>query len=958
MDELALLKRKLQREQAARAQAESILEKKSLELYHANEQLQKLNEQLEATVAARTAELDAIARQYRQIVENANDLIYRTDADGIITYVNQVATLKYGFEEHEVIGRSFTQFIHPDHLEEVDIYYNDVVDHQKSESYFEFPIKNKAGEKVWLGQNVQLLVEDGQVKQTVAVARDITDRKLAETRLLKTKSRLRALISNLQAGILVEDENREVVLTNQEFCHQFSIPVPPEQLIGADCAAALEAAKSLFKKPDAFVERIDELLAARKVVVSDELHMTDGTIFERDYIPIYVQEEYYGHLWQYRDVTERKRAAAQLRESEEKYRGIMENMELGLLEVDREQTILRAYHSFCEMTGYTSAELVGQNAVEIFLPDNYEAIMRDQDAERQAGKPGVYELQIRKKDGSLIWVMISGAPIFDPKGNMVGSIGIHYDITDRKLLEKALREAKIVAEEARAAEQLFLARMSHEIRTPLNAIVGMTHLLYDTQPNQEQQEYLSVLKRSADILSGLISDILDFSKIQAGEMQVQATPFDLVGLVQALEKTFRLQLENRPVAIRAEVDPAITTLLLGDELLLNQILINLLGNAVKFTEEGFIALRVKVVAQQEHTLTIHFEVQDTGIGIPEDKLNLIFQSFKQVAGGHRHKYGGTGLGLAITKQLVELLDGDLVATSALGKGTTFSFRLSLTNTHVPIPSVEEENLRPLAPRKEKVSILVAEDNHMNRKYISTLLRKWDYTFDMAHNGREAVENAKLKRFDLILMDISMPEMDGYEATINIRNTANPNQNTPIVALTASALKAMKHKSLQAGMTDFLTKPFQPKQLQRIIHEQVLQKRSPAQEAEPTPTTFSFHPMLDHQQLLAFYEEDLEYAAEMFETFLSYSLQEFKKIDTLISKNTLTEAAKQTHKVKPAFHMVGLTSMAEELDLLEKMMRQFAPLSEIESVYLQIVTATENVVPILEKDLERMKEQLQ
>ncbi|MEN0005406.1 MAG: PAS domain S-box protein, partial [Bacteroidota bacterium] len=451
MEEIELLGRKLEREQAARAQAESILEKKSLELYAANEALRQLNERLETTIQERTADLDRIAKQYRQIVENVSDLIYRADAIGTITYINQVAFVKFGYTEAEVIGKRFTAFIHPDFRTKVIKFYQEVFQKGQPQSYFEFPILDKWGKTVWLGQNVQLLKKGEQIDQVFAVARDITARKAAEIELSHAQRRLR--------------------------------------------------------------------------------------------------------------------------ESEEKYRGIMENMELGLLEVDVEQNILRAYDSFCEMTGYTSDELIGQNAEEIFIVPAFKSVIQAEDRDRRTGKSSVYEVQIKHKNGRPIWVLISGAPIYDSAGKMVGSIGIHYDITNRKMLEEELRQAKEVAEEARAAEQQFLARMSHEIRTPLNAIVGMTHLLYDTQPSSEQQEYLTVLKRSADILTGLISDILDFSKIQAGEMKVVKQPLDLPGLVQSMRKTFSLQFENRPVAVRANIDQRITNLLLGDELLLSQVLL-------------------------------------------------------------------------------------------------------------------------------------------------------------------------------------------------------------------------------------------------------------------------------------------------------------------------------------------------------------------------------------------------
>lgn len=838
MNELEMLKRRFERERRARKQAEAILEQKALQLYNTNEELRQLNESLEHTVNERTKELERSERRYRQIIETATDLIYRITPEGYLTYVNPVGKYKLGFETKEAVGKHFSNFVHPDYIEEVTVYYKDVQSKKQVENYYEFPLVSKEGKTLWIGQNIQMIFNDSnEIAEIAAVARDVTGRKIAEDKL---------------------------------------------------------------------------------------------------------------------------------RYSEEKYRGIIENMELGLMEVDLNQTIIKSYKLFCEMTGYTSEELEGKNAVEMFLPADFKEIMDAQDKRREDGDTSVYEIQMRKKDGSLIWVLISGAPIFDQEGNVMGSIGIHYDITARKNLENELKIAKEVAEKAQEAEKQFLAIMSHEIRTPLNAIIGMSHILYDTNPSEEQKEYLSILKSSSDILDALISDVLDFSRIEAGEILLHEKEFDLVGLVKSLQKIFQLKLEGQPVEVEADIDENIQNLLIGDDLLLNQVLLNLLGNAAKFTHKGEIGVIVKKIDENplKNCCTLKFTVYDTGIGISIENQKRIFQKFKQAGSEVRHNFGGTGLGLAIVKQIIELQNGEIHVESKLGEGTFFIFTIEYKDTG--IRRGEKTEHLPIVTDADVSShkILVAEDNYMNRKYISTLFNKWNVHYGMAHNGREALELAQKEVFDLIFMDISMPEMDGYEATIAIRNTTNLNQKTPIVALTASALISKKDKALEIGMTDYLPKPFKPLMLLSMIKkygnvEEVKGKlgnidaNGDLKKEEILEEKFSFHPNLNIEYLNYFYGGDLEYAADMFETFLDYSVIELENLKPLIEAGNWVSARKLAHKLKPTFAMVGLTNFEEQILEIENSLEDQADQNEILKKLNNVELGLQVFLPILRGDLEKM-----
>jgi len=777
-----------------------------------------------------------------------------------------------------------------------------------------------------------------------------------------SQTRLSALIANLHAGVLVEDEHRKIALTNQEFCSLFGIPAPPEVLIGVDCSQSAEQSKHLFEQPEQFVERIDIILRERIAVIDEECRMFDGRILERDYIPIMLDGQYLGHLWQYRNVTEDRKTRDALRRSEEKYRGIMENMELGLLEVDLNERITRAYPRFCKMVGYTQEELLGKNAVEVFLPPEFVPLMEKQGQTRATGQPGVYEVLLRKKNGEYIWALISGAPIFDLGGNVIGSVGIHYDITYQKNLQRDLEDARHRAEEAQEAEKQFLANMSHEIRTPLNAIIGMSNLLYDTNPTEEQREYLSILKYSTEMLRILITDVLDLSKVRAGKVEVQQNEFDLVGLVRTIVKSLQLRIDEKPVVVSAHIDPLLQNMVVGDDLLVNQILLNLLGNAEKFTAEGNIDVSVQIVDAPDllpHEATsdafaVEFRVSDTGIGISPEKHELIFQSFRQVDGDIKRRFGGTGLGLSITKQLVELQGGDIRVESTLGKGSTFIVRIPFQDTGKAAHQDEHISTQdhPILNTANK-RLLVVEDNSMNRKYIGVLLRKWDIDYEFAVNGREGFEAACARHFSLILMDIQIPEMDGYEATIAIRERSLLNTKTPIIALTASALLSQKDRAFRAGMDDYLSKPFKPSQLFQKISQFFPFEVDEVEMDEEEQTDAIFHPRLDAVLLDSLYGGDLEYAQEMFGVFLDLS-PDFQQWQEAMSASNWPELARLSHKLKPTFGMVGAPDVEQLMQELENAAKYSPDPERIKSIFEKIETLRPEVIRAVKHSFEKLK----
>ncbi len=648
----------------------------------------------------------------------------------------------------------------------------------------------------------------------------------------------------------------------------------------------------------------------------------------------------------------------ELKRSEEKYRGIIEGMELGLLETDLEHNIVRAYDWFADMTGYKPDELEGKNARSILTPGgNFDDLLRKQGEERERGQAGVYEVQLRKKDGSLIWVLISGAPIVDTDGKTTGSLGIHYDITARKTLEQELAKAKITAEHAQKAERQFLANMSHEIRTPMNAVIGMTHLLYETSLSDTQKEYIDALRFSADSLMGLINNILDLSKIEAGELDFEERSFNLEQMLKGLQRTFQFKVKEKPVSVDMAIDERISNLIIGDPTRLNQVLTNLLGNASKFTHHGTIGVKAFLKEEKADKYWLEFQVHDTGIGIPEDKLEVIFENFKQADIKVTRKYGGTGLGLTIVKELVEIQGGSIIAESSPSKGSIFKVVLPFGNSGIKAkerPRANEKNHLQLKEYLKEQYILVVEDNDMNQKLITKILDIWECNFDLAMDGKEAIDFTRTHKYDLILMDIHMPEMDGVAATETIRTSKdNLNQNVPIIAMTAAALLDEKNRALAAGMNDYLTKPFSPDLLLDKIGKTVgfypkeMMKKPVGQQSNNNEPSL----IISFDYLYEFSNGDRLFIKDIVETFIKESPKAFEELHYAYKKKNWEVVYKRAHSLKPNFMMLGMKAQQEAAAQIERLIKKEAYQDDnLFHLIKELETAAQQSYPILQQKL--------
>jgi PAS domain S-box-containing protein len=736
---------------------------------------------------------------------------------------------------------------------------------------------------------------------------NVRERLVLERNLSRTVEMLKKLLANLQSGILMEDEKRQIIFTNDLFCNMFNIPVSADDMIGLDCTNSAEESKTLFKNEEYFVQRINKILEEKKIVTNELLEMQNGRFLERDYIPIFINDRYQGHLWKYNDISERKRAEDHLRRQEEKYRNIIANMNLGLIEVDNNQMIQYANQSFCDVSGFEADELIGKNPSQLFLyGENNMKFLEEQIELRKKGVSSVYQLPVKNKRGEIRWWAISGAPNYDDQGNLLGSVGIHLDITDQKKLEEELKLQRAKALEASKAKEVFLANMSHEIRTPLNAIIGFLRELKRAGVSGSQQEFLDYSYNASQHLLSIINNILDISKIESGEMLLENKNFSLKESIENVITILKPKAREKGLMLTTSFSDKLYPVFKGDPSKIEQVLYNILGNALKFTNQGKIAVDCKVLQDLPHQQTFSIVITDTGIGMSEEYVRSIFKKFNQEDSSISRKYGGTGLGMSITKELIHLMKGEIDVKSEKNVGTSITIQLVLHKGN-------EKLNRDVSAEKQHIvldgiRVLLVEDNELNQLVAENSLKHYNCLVTKADNGRIAVELLEKEQFDIILMDIQMPEMDGIEATQILRE--NMGVKTPIIALTANAFKSEIDKCISIGMDDYITKPFAEESLINIIEKHIGRQKNQSDAVKVRAMPYD----LTGIQKLG--QGDEAFIKKIITLFITQTQEMIPMIDLAFNNQNFTEIARLVHKLRPSVEAVGIASISEEMRELE------------------------------------------
>ena len=499
---------------------------------------------------------------------------------------------------------------------------------------------------------------------------------------------------------------------------------------------------------------------------------------------------------------------------EERYRDLFENANDLIFTADMEGRLTSMNKAGERISGYGREEIMGMKA-SAFASTPEGARKIDHALERlKAGEPATFEVEQVSKDGTPRCMEVSAHVVHHP-GLEPEVEGIARDISERKRAEAELRHAKAAAEAASHAKSQFLANMSHEIRTPLNGLMGMTELALETDLSAEQRDYLATVQTSAEALLDIINEILDFSKIESGKMVLDPAPFELAPLVEEALRPLAVRAAQKGVAFDLRMSAVSPKWFYGDAVRLRQVLVNLAGNAVKFTERGHVRVEVEAVPAGESSVDLSFAVEDSGIGIPREKHEQIFEAFVQVDGSMTRRYGGTGLGLAISSRLVALMGGRLWVESEPDRGSTFRFTVKMglaARPEAPAPA-----RKPAAAGERRMRVLLVEDNPVNQRLARLLLEKNGHFVTVAGDGREALRALESGPFDLVLMDVQMPHMDGLEATRAIRGREKETGGrVPVVAMTAHALKGDRERCLEAGMDGYISKPIRADELLEVV----------------------------------------------------------------------------------------------------------------------------------------------
>lgn len=900
--------------------------------------------------------LEQNEKQLRSLSDNMPGVLYEfvfyPNGERGFKFISKTIEKVFGITVEEFLN--FDNVIHPDDLDRL----MTSLEHSKNTNEpFNFEgrlLVPSRGGIVWHSASSSFSYEDGNgARVFTGLMIDITEKKLAQQRLEKQRIFYEQVLNSIPSDIAVFDHEHRYLFINP-------IAIKDNELRQWMIGKKDEDYCELKNKPFSIVEGrrkiFNQVIHSKKLVAWEEtLAMPNGTkeFHYRNMYPVINDAGEVEMVIGYGvNITDRKRIEDQVRINEKRYRDLFNYSQALICTHDQNGILLSVNPSICETLGYTAEELIGRPLMS-FIPerenDNFRSYYLDI-VMKDGKSKGVF--RALHKNGKKLFLLYQNY-LVEEEGVEPYVIGFSQDITDRIHAENELLLAKQITENVSKAKEIFLANMSHEIRTPMNGILGVANLLAKTEMGEAQKNYLKLIKESANNLLVIVNDVLDIEKVTSGKFEFEQIPFRFADKLNSSIQSFQYKAEEKGIQLNYFSQLEEPLVLIGDPYRLIQILNNLLNNAIKFTARGKVTVNIFSSMRDEENIVVEFTVQDTGIGIDASKLETIFEPFVQASSDTTRKFGGTGLGLSICKNLIEMQGGSIGVESKYGEGTIFHFKLPYKIGKTEMLAQED-----LAPEDYSLigdkRILIAEDVELNQFIARQILESWGMEVAVAANGRIAVEMVEKQHFDLILMDIQMPEMDGIEATEIIRKMEDPKiSNIPIIALTANALKGDNHLYFQAGMNDYITKPYTEEKLYSV-----LSKFLPANPNLGSPTNELTKPasriLIEEDQVLLtktldddqLYDLTMvrqigkgnpDFIGKMVSLFLDQLPNDIIKLREYANQNEWEALSKLAHRMKPSIEGMGIHSLKTIIRELETRSRNNESIRDAEMKKLVVFT---------------------
>ena len=761
---------------------------------------------------------------------------------------------------------------------------------------------------------------------------DYNKRIESEKRVRESEALTKNFLRDMPVGVFILDKNGDAYYNNDKAKEVLGKGVLPD--ISADM---LNSTYSVYQAGTNTLYPTDKLpiiraLKGERGVIVEDLEIVRGdtrTLLRVNSSAVTNLEgniEYAISVFE--DISVLKKAELKIKESEEKFNKAFSVSPVAFAISD---TVTGRYievnESFVKMSGYSREELLGRTSVEVGLNIDPEMRQKILKIVLEKGYIRNVEQTIRNKAGKPIEIL-SSVESMEINGRRC-SLSINYDITELKDAQRKLQEANVLAQQSVLLKEAFLANMSHEIRTPMNAIIGFTDLLLKRKLGSTEADYIKTIKASGENLLRIINDILDLSKIESGMMAFEEHPVSIKDIFSSLRNMLLHKAVEKRLLLNFECDNNVPEGLAGDPMRLTQIILNLVGNAIKFTERGGVSMHARLLAEEKGTYTLEFVIKDTGIGIPEEKLNYIFERFRQAEAHTTRNYGGTGLGLSIARQLIELQHGTIKVESKVGSGSVFTFTLPFKKTTRPQKGNKENGKSYINPvAMGKLYVLVAEDNPVNVKFVKSLFLEYKIKTDVAENGKKAVEMVRNNTYDLVLMDIEMPEMNGYEATAAIRSELK--SEIPIFAMTAHAMAGEKDRCIQLGMNDYISKPIRSD----VLFEKMFNIATA--KTENKPLAGMKKKLLNLDFLVRSLDGDRTLISETIDVFIEQMPEDLAAINDAVTKADYLAIKGFAHRMKSTVTLLGAADVEALLEQIETTALQEGEMETIVALHKDVV----------------------